>query len=329
MLKVLLNKTSVLAATAMIATAASSLSAEQITIGTGSPQGVYYQVGRAICRLIKKADPVEGLDCKSYSTVGSANNLMAVRAGKLHVGIAQSDVQALAVHGQGTFAAAGPDESLRALFSVHSEPFTLVVRKNSGIASLSDLVRRRVNIGNPGSGQRGTMEAVMQAMGWSVDDFALSTQLNASEHSFALCNNRVEAIVYTVGHPNPSVAHATGLCDAQIVNVTGPEIDAMIAATPHYARTEIPGGIYSSNPDTVNTFGVIATAVVSAELDEDTAYQIVAHVFDNIDKFRAAHPALGSLDPNAMTTEGLTAPLHPGAIRYYEEHGIPYAALGQ
>lgn len=169
----------------------------------------------------------------------------------------------------------------------------------------------------------------MKAMGWTRNSFLLSTQLSAAEHSFALCNDRVEAIVYTVGHPNSSVAKATGLCNARIVEVSGSEIDEMISNVPYYATAEIPGGIYSDNPDSVKTFGVIATVVASADLDEETAYQIVAHVFDNIEAFRAAHPALGGLDTTEMMTAGLTAPLHPGALRYFQERGLLAAAVSQ
>lgn len=319
----------ILAAACMFAAAAHSVSAQQVLIGTGSPQGVYYHVGRAICRIMDRVDPVPGLTCQALATSGSANNIQRIRLGELQVALVQSDIQAFAVKGTGAFAPVGPDDSLRSLFSVHSEPFTLVVRKNSGIRSLADLAGRRVNIGNPGSGQRGTMEAVMKAMGWTRNSFLLSTQLSAAEHSFALCNDRVEAIVYTVGHPNSSVAKATGLCNARIVEVSGSEIDEMISNVPYYATAEIPGGIYSDNPDSVKTFGVIATVVASADLDEETAYQIVAHVFDNIEAFRAAHPALGGLDTTEMMTAGLTAPLHPGALRYFQERGLLAAAVSQ
>jgi TRAP transporter TAXI family solute receptor len=232
------------------------------------------------------------------------------------------------VAGEGVFAQLGPDPALRTLFSFHVEPFTLVVRRDSGILSLADLVGRRVNIGNPGSGQRGTMEQVMAAMGWSDADFALVEQLPASQHSLALCHDRVQAIVYTVGHPNPSITQATGLCDANIVEVSGPEINTLIETRPYFLRTEIPGGIYAANPDPVPTFGVIATVVASESLDEETAYAVVARVFGNLDVIRRAHPAFGTLSPEAMSRDGLFAPLHPGAQRYFEENGLAWQTAG-
>lgn len=299
-----------------------SVVAQEIVIGTGSTSGVYYHVGRILCRILTQVEPVENLTCIAEPTPGSIHNLQALRAGELPLGVVQSDWQFHAVHGSGPFAEAGSDESLRALFSVHGEPFTLVVRNDSEIEGLAQLQGRRVNIGNPGSGQRGTMEEVMAAMGWTEDDFALVSQLNASEHSLALCHNRIEAFVYTVGHPNASIARATGLCDARIAAVDGPEIDALVSEQPYYVRTEIPGGIYNANPDPVPTFGVIATVVATEAMPEETAYRIVSGLFGNLDFFRTTHPAFGLLDPAAMARDGLSAPLHPGAARYYREAGL-------
>jgi TRAP transporter TAXI family solute receptor len=174
------------------------------------------------------------------------------------------------------------------------------------------------------------MELVMEAMGWTGDSFSMVGNLPASEHSFALCQNRVEAIVYTVGHPNPSIRQAMMLCDSRIVEVAGPEIDALVARRPYLSPAVIPGGLYQANPDPVVTFGVTGTVLASADLDEDLAYEIVGHVFDNLDVYKRSHPAFKDLDARAMTKNGLSAPLHPGAERYFREHGllnIPTASI--
>ncbi|GMG85140.1 TAXI family TRAP transporter solute-binding subunit [Paralimibaculum aggregatum] len=313
------------AATLCLAPPPAAAETTEIVIGTGSTTGVYYQVGRALCRLLTRTAPVEGLTCRVEDTAGSISNLRALREGTLHLGVVQSDWQYHAVAGSGPFAAEGADGELRALFSVHGEPFTVVARADSGIERFSELAGRKVNIGNPGSGQRGTMERVMQAMGWTRDSFALAEELTAAEHSLALCHARVEAIVYTVGHPNASIAQATGLCDARLVEVAGPEIEAMVAELPYYGITEIPGGIYAANPEPVTTFGVLATVVATTALADDTAHAIVATLFDNLDTFRRAHPAFGALQPAAMARDGLSAPLHAGALRYFRETGIETA----
>jgi hypothetical protein len=297
-------------------------SAADLTIGTGSTAGVYYQVGRAICSLVNRRSEELGLTCRALPTKGSIANLRDVRDGKLQIALAQSDWQFEAVKGTGPFSSAGPDDKLRSLFSLYGEPFTVVARRDSGITTLKDLKGKRVNIGNPGSGQRATMEVVMAAMGWTADDFALVDSLPADQQSLALCHDRVQAIVYTVGHPNPSIGKAIGLCDARIVDVSGPAIDKLVAEHPYYAYTEIPGGIYAGNDEPVKTFGVKATVVASADLDADTVYSVVKTVFDNLDRFRGMHPAFGTLDAKQMISDGLTAPLHEGAVRYYKEKGL-------
>ncbi|NIA70168.1 TAXI family TRAP transporter solute-binding subunit [Pelagibius litoralis] len=292
-----------------------------VTIGTGSRAGVYYQVGRAVCRLVNQSQAQHGIACNAPSTAGSISNLKAVRAGQLQLAVAQSDWQFHAVNGSSRFSSAKPDPDLRSVFSVHGEPFTLVVRRDSGIRHLRDIEGRRVNIGNPGSGQRGTMEVVMQAMGWTKSSFSLSEELPASQQSLALCHDRVQALVYTVGHPNDSVAQAVRLCDAVIAEVSGPEIEKLVAARPYYAFTTVPGGLYSGNRDDVTTFGVKATLVTSAKVDADTIYAVTKAVFENLDSFRRMHPAFAGLQPERMVRDGLSAPLHEGAARYFKERG--------
>jgi len=307
---------------ALLGLFSSSVSAAELEIGTGSTAGVYYRVGRAICSLVNRQSAELDLTCEAIPTKGSIANLQDVRDGKLQIALAQSDWQFHAAEGSGPFSSVGPDQKLRSLFSVHGEPFTVVARRDSGITTLDDLEGKRVNVGNPGSGQRATMEVVMAAMGWTADDFALVESLPADQQSLALCHDRVQAIIYTVGHPNASIGKAIGLCDAQIVEVGGPAIDRLVADRPYYAYTEIPGGIYSGNDELVKTFGVKATVVASADLDADTAYAVVKTVFENFDRFRGMHPAFGTLEAKPMVTDGLTAPLHEGAVRYYKEKGL-------
>ncbi len=297
------------------------IQAEEIAIGTASRAGVYFQVGQAICRLLNAETAQHGVVCKALPTDGSIDNLRQIRAAKRQLGIVQSDWQYHAVNGTGTFEAVGPDTDLRALFSVHGESFTVVARRDAGIESFDDLKGKRVNIGNPGSGQRATLEVLMAAKGWDKNVFSLANELSASEQSLALCHDRVQAMVYVVGHPNASVAQAVNLCDALIVPVTGPVVDRLLAENPYYARTQVPGGAYKGNPKPVGTFGVKATVVASTRLSPDTAYLLVKTVFENLDDFKKQHPAFANLEAADMIKDGLSAPLHDGALRYYREKG--------
>ncbi|HMB15947.1 MAG TPA: TAXI family TRAP transporter solute-binding subunit, partial [Pelovirga sp.] len=283
-----------------------------VTIGTGGVTGVYYPTGGAICRLVNKDRKEHGIRCSVESTGGSIYNLNTIAAGEMDLGVVQSDWQYHAYNGTSRFEEAGPNKDLRAVFSIHPEPYTVVARVDSGVRNFQDLKNKRVNIGNPGSGQRSTTEVVLDALGWTVDDFRLASELKPAEQSAAMCDNRVDAIVYVVGHPNGSIQEATTSCDSVLVNVTGPEIDKLIAERDYYRTATIPGGMYRGNNEDTTTFGVGATFVSSVTVPEDVIYQVVKAVFDNFDDFKRLHPAFENLKKEEMVKDGLSAPLHPG-----------------
>ncbi len=293
-----------------------------ITIGTGGVTGVYYPTGGAICRLINKDRAEHGIRCSVESTGGSVYNLNTIRSGELDFGVAQSDWQFHAYNGTDTFADQGANPDLRSVFSLHAEPFTVVARADSGVKNFNDLKGKRVNIGNPGSGQRGTIEVVMDAKGWTRSDFSLAAELKASEQASALCDNKIDAMVYVVGHPSGAIKEATTSCDSVIVEVKDESIDKLIADNSYYRQATIPGGMYRGNPDDVLTFGVGATIVSSAKVPDDVVYHVVKAVFENFDTFRQLHPAFANLKKEEMVRDALTAPLHPGAEKYYKEAGL-------
>lgn len=307
------------AITAVLAPAA--MAEEFITIGTGGVTGVYYPTGGAICRLVNKGRKTHGVRCSVESTGGSVYNINTIREGELQFGIAQSDWQHHAYHGTSKFKDAGAFTELRAVFSVHPEPFTVVARADSGVKNFDDLKGKRVNIGNPGSGQRGTMEVLLEAKGWTTSDFALATELKASEQSAALCDNQIDAMVYTVGHPSGSIQEATTACDSVLVTVDGAAVEALIKDNAFYRNATIPGGMYRGNDADTMTFGVGATFVSSTAVSEDAVYTVVKSVFDNFNDFKKLHPAFANLKPEEMASAGLSAPLHAGAAKFYKEKG--------
>ena len=238
------------------------------------------------------------------------------------MGVAQSDWQYHAYNGTSKFKTKGAFKDLRAVFSVHPEPFTVVARVDSGIKNFDDLKGKRVNIGNPGSGQRGTMEVVMDAKGWTKDSFKVASSLKAAEQSKALCDNKIDAMVYVVGHPSGSIKEATTTCDTKLVNETGPVIDKLIADNPYYRSATIPGGMYMGNKNDTTTFGVGATFITSAKVPENVVYTVVKSVFENFDAFKKLHPAFANLKKEEMVKDALSAPLHRGALKYYKEAGL-------
>jgi len=291
-----------------------------ITIGTGGVTGVYYAVGGAICRLMNKDRQKTGIRCSVESTGGSVFNANAIKTGELDFGMAQSDIQYNATKGDGQFKdKADPD--LRAVFSVHPEPFTVLARKDVGVSQFTDFKGKRFNVGNPGSGTLASMEELLKQMGWTKADFSLAAELKADEQGTALCDNKIDGFFYGVGHPSAAIQDPTTACGAKLIPLTGAAVDALVKDHAYYARATIPGGMYANNPNPTETYGVLATLLTSAKVSDDTVYALVKGVFDNFDEFKKLHPAFANLDPAKMIKDGLSAPLHPGAVKFYKEKG--------
>ncbi len=293
-----------------------------VTIGTGGVTGVYYPTGGAICRLVNQNRKEHGIRCSVESTGGSVYNINTIRGGELDMGVAQSDWQYHAYNGTSKFKDSGAFKELRAVFSVHPEPFTVVARADAGIKTFADLKGKRVNIGNPGSGQRATTEVLLSAMGWTLKDFSLASELKASEQSKALCDNKIDAMVYVVGHPSGSIKEATTSCDSVLVEVSGDAVNKLVKDNSFYRTAAIPGGMYTGSANDVNTFGVGATFVSSTNVPDDVIYNVVKAVFENFDDFKKFHPAFENLKKEEMVKDSLSAPLHPGAAKYYKEIGL-------
>lgn len=307
-----------------LAVSSSATAAEQsfITLGTGGVTGVYYPTGGAICRLVNRSRKDHGIRCSVESTGGSAYNVNTIRAGELDFGIAQSDVQYNAYRSEGQFEAAGAYSDLRAVFSLHPEAFTVVARADAKAKEFDDLQGKRVNVGNPGSGQRATMEQLLELRGQDMGVFSLAADLRAAEMSSALCDNRIDAMIYVVGHPSGSIKEASSSCSSNLVNVRGTYVDELLKKYPYYRRAVIKGGEYSGNPEDTHTFGVAATLVTRAQTSDEQVYQLVKAVFDNFDTFTRLHPAFAGLTKEDMVSAGISAPLHPGAAKYYREAGL-------
>jgi len=291
-----------------------------VSIGTGGVTGVYYPTGGAICRLVNKNRKEHGIRCSAESTGGSIYNINTLRAGELEFGVAQSDWQYHAYNGTSKFVDQGKFEDLRAVFSVHPEPVTIIAHDDSGVANITDLKGKRLNIGNPGSGTRGTWEVLEEALGWQRSDLKLAAEMKSAETGAAVCDGKIDAYFWLVGHPSALTQESLATCAAHLVNATGPAIDKLVADNSYYRTATIPAGMYNNDKD-VTTFGVGATFVTSAKVPEEVVYILVKAVFDNFDTFKKLHPAFANLSEKEMITDSLSAPLHDGAAKYYKERG--------
>lgn len=295
-----------------------------VTIGTGGITGVYYPTGGAIAKMVNKKRKEYGIRATVESTGGSVFNVNAIMAGDLEFGVVQSDRQYQAIHGTAEWEEKGPQKDLRAVFSIHPESVTLVASVDSGIKNIKDLKGKRVNIGNPGSGQRQNSIDALEAAGLNYETDLQAEGVKAAEAPGLLQDGRLDAFFYTVGHPSGAFKEATaGATKVRFISITGPGIDKLIEAKPYYAKSVIPIELYpgAENDGDIETFGVKATFVTSSKVPDEVVYAITKEVFDNFEEFKKLHPAYQVLTKEGML-EGLSAPIHDGAMKYYKEVGL-------
>ena len=304
---------------ATAAPASAGNAAHPLFMATAPVVGVYFPAGGAICAMVNMQRAQSGLRCAVESTAGSLANLVALNEGWDDLAIVQSDWQYFAVKGLGPFKSTGPFENLRALFAIHGEPLTLIVRKNAGIRTLADLKGNKVNVGPKGSGQRILADLLIHAADWKENDFASLGEIDPNLQFKALCDGQIDALLMPMSHPNGAVEDAALRCGAKLMSLNGSAVDKQLADMPYLARDGVPGGLYTGNPQEVATFGPRATLLATTALSPEMGYQVVKAVFENLDRFKEMHPALRYLTPAEMVGSGNTAPLHEGALRYYQE----------
>jgi TRAP transporter TAXI family solute receptor len=248
-------------------------------------------------------------------------NVEGLRQGRFDLAMVQSDIQAAALEGTGPFAEAGPLEGLTAVMALYPEPLTLVARADAGIARVEDLAGKRVWIGAAGSGTRPLAEALMEALGWGATTFEETPEIAPERLGQALCSGQIDAFLYAVGHPALVVQEATTACEARLVPIEGGAVDELVRANPAYVAATIPAGLYRGNPEPVESFGVTATVVARPGIADETVATIVGAIVEGLETLRGLDPALAGLEPADKVSQGLTAPLQPGAAAFYRERG--------
>jgi len=290
-----------------------------VAIGGGSETGVYYQVALGVCKLVNEKLGARDYECKGLPALGSAANIKALSRGYLDFGVVQSDVDWQAYNGEKAWKDK-PYKGLRSVFSIHPETVMLVTRMDTGITSVTDLRGKRVNIGNRGSGSREIAKSTLKIYGIDRRDDISARDLEPQEAARALWNGKIDAFFYTVGNPWDAGIELAKDTKIRMIPIDAPGIKKFVADNPHYVVAVIPAGIYKGVDKDIPTFAVKATLVTREDEPEGVVYDVVKTVFENLNRFRTMDPAFRSLQPQEML-KGLSAPLHPGALRYYKEKG--------
>ncbi|MCB0327025.1 MAG: TAXI family TRAP transporter solute-binding subunit [Bdellovibrionales bacterium] len=288
-----------------------------MTIGTGGLTGVYYPTGASMCSMIdKNALGSKNIQCNVQSTAGSVYNLNAIHSKEIEFGIVQSDMVFRAWEGLEPF----PEKysELRSVFSIYSEPMNLVARKDAKISSLQDIKGKKVNIGNPGSGQKRTSTELLTACGMTESDLALAGSLKPAEMPDGLRDQKLDAYFYTVAHPTANIKDIAHSVPITLVPLEGDCIDQFVESHPFYVKTKVPGGLYDGVEQEVPTFAVKATVMTHKDTPDALVRALLDSIVTNMDEFKQLHPAYRDMTL-ASIQEGLVPPFHPAAKRYFEQ----------
>src|SRR5215469_15922708 len=318
----LLSATIIASAVAGCTATSDAVAPNPITVSTGIPGGVYHPAGNAICRMFNLESQHQAMPCVATSSDGSVSNIQRVESGDSAFGLSQTDVALAAFHGEGPFAAAGPDPKLRMVIALYTEAFTVVAGADTGIRDFQDLRGKRVGIGTTGVGYNFTRDIIIESYGWKTSGPERVLEFAPAEQNQALCSNKVDAIIFEAGHPNGLTQEATTDCRAKLVRVAGQPIDRLLATHPYYIASIIPGGMYDGNPGDVPTVGTRAVLLSSSNQPAELVNAMVKGVFDNFAVFRQLHPALSTLNIREMVPSASVIPIHQGALNYYREVGL-------
>jgi uncharacterized protein len=298
-----------------------------VSVGSGASSGVYYKVAKALCALVNRDPPATGIWCSPEATPGSVYNLQRLKSGELDFAIVQSDVQFDAFTGNDAWAG-NAFKKLRSVLSLHPELMTIIARSGSGIEDLNGLRRRRLNVGSFGSGTRATWDALESSLGWEPDAGVRKSALKPDATTNLLCTGDLDASLLLVGHPSAFVQRQISTCRTTLVALDGAQIDRFLSGHPYYQRGMIAASTYGLEHD-VQTFGVKATLVTSADVEDKVVFALVKAVLSNFEEFKRSVPALETLQVSQLMKEALTAPLHPGAQRGSQEPKLERGAAVQ
>ena len=290
-------------------------------------------LGQQLCLLVNQQQKRLNIACETKESRGAVDSLQAIDGEEAQIAFARADYLQQAIAGAGPFRdrgpvrgsgrqrTGGPNEELRALFGLEVETFAVLARTDAGIKSLVDVSGKRLNIGPPGSGGRMAYDLLAPAVGWRTREFQVAAELAAAAQVDALCRGRVDVAFFLGANPDATLRNAVQACDTHFVPVTGREAETLDKDNVFLLRTAIPGGLYKNAPRDIPSLGIAVVAATSSRADAKLVYETVKLLFDNLQRLQRADPVYARLDPRRMATEGLVAPLHEGAAKFYKERG--------
>lgn len=286
-----------------------------IKIGTGNKDALAYPIVSSICDTFNKNNTYSTVRCQAISTGGSEDNLNGIIDKEYDAGVIKSDMEYNAYNGIGVFAGKSY-RSLRTIFGLHNEYLTIIVKNGAKINGLEDFKGRRVYVGNKGSGSRIMVDKLFAVNGWKNQNFQEVHEESSDKIYDLFCNNKIDAAIYLIGHPNNIFAKTLKECDVKLISFSRQEIEKYIDIFRHISPAVIKKGTYPNQKQDINTFASQLLLAASADLDEETVYNFVKIISEHHKELQEKNPTLkGTL---LFGSDIDIIPLHKGAVRYYQ-----------
>lgn len=302
---------------------------EDYLLATASTGGTYYPVGVAIATLVKvRLQPSDGINMSAINSAGSGENVALLRDGEAHFAILQGLYGAYARSGTGALESEGPQENLRSIAQLWPNVEHFVIRSDLAetgtISDMENLKGMTVSLGARNSGTLGSNQTILGNLGFNVEeDFDLA-YMGYGPSADALQNGSIAGMSTPAGPPVSAVSQAFANMGDQItlLSFTDEQIDQANGEFEDlWTRFVVPAGTYPGVDEDVATMGQPNFLAVDASVPEETVYKITKTIFENLPFLQGIHPATNAMSLDTALA-GLPLPLHPGALRYFEEAGL-------
>ncbi|MDY5350184.1 MAG: TAXI family TRAP transporter solute-binding subunit [Candidatus Ventricola sp.] len=303
------------AAAVLCAATASAADINFVTAGTAS---TFYPISATVCQLWN--DNIEGMRATATPSGGGIDNLNQAYDGEAQIGIANANLVYQAQEGLASFEGFA-NENLRIFAGLYLNPNQVVVTKDSGINSLEELIGKHISIGTAGSTTVDEAAIHLEILGSSLDGIK-AEYMDTSAAADAISNKQLDGVWIMAGTPNAAVTQIMTTTDSKILPIPAETVEALKAEYPWYAQSVIPAGTYAGQDEDVPTSAVKLTLFITADVDEETVYQMTKVFWENWDMLTETHAALKKADPKEACSDVAGVPIHEGAARYYREIGI-------
>ncbi len=299
-------------------TIVTGLKSQNLTLATGSSGGTYYALGGAMATAW--TNTLDAITVSAISTGASAENMNLINSGEADLGISMNSIADDCWNGNNGFADIGEQQNFSTIGVVYPEVFQIVADASKDVHSLSDLKGMTVAVGPVGSGTASASEIVFNAAGMDINKDISAQRDSFSDATAKMQDNLLDASCAVLAVPASAITELETSKKISFVDISDEELENIQSSFPYYSRFVIPAGTYSNTED-INTVTCKAALYCRKDMDEDTVYYLTKAFYENADTIAAVHTA-GQYISTETALEGLTTPLHPGAIKYYEEIGL-------